>query len=65
MTKSKTNKHLTLSYKKTISKSDLHPFNPLGFHPYSARETPQLPGLSASGIFRAKTFFVVPYLRYL
>ena len=39
--------------------------NPLGFHPYSARETPQLPGLSASGIFRAKTFFVVPYLRYL
>ena len=31
--------------------------NPLGFHPYSARETPQLPGLSASGIFRAKTFF--------
>ena len=34
--------------------------NPLGFHPYSARETPQLPGLSASGIFRAKTFFVVP-----
>ena len=34
--------------------------NPLGFHPYSARETPQLPGLSASGIFHAKTFFVVP-----
>ena len=25
MTKSKTYKHLTLSYKKTISKSDLHP----------------------------------------
>ena len=25
MTKSKTDKHLTLSYKKTISKSDLHP----------------------------------------
>ena len=24
MTKSKTDKHLTLSYKKTISKSDLH-----------------------------------------
>ena len=35
-------------------------FNPLDFHPYSARETPQLPGLSASGIFHAKTFFVVP-----
>ena len=28
MTKSKTDKHLTLSYKKkTISKSDLHPLN--------------------------------------
>ena len=26
MTKSKTDKHLTLSYKRTISKSDLHPF---------------------------------------
>ena len=25
MTKSKTDKYLTLSYKKTISKSDLHP----------------------------------------
>ena len=25
MTKYKTDKHLTLSYKKTISKSDLHP----------------------------------------
>ena len=25
MTKSKTDKHLTLSYKKTISKSDQHP----------------------------------------
>ena len=25
MTKSKTDKHLTLSYKKTISKSDLNP----------------------------------------
>ena len=25
MTKSKTQKHLTLSYKKTISRSDLHP----------------------------------------
>ena len=25
MTKSKTDKHLTLSYKKTISKSDLQP----------------------------------------
>ena len=25
MTKSKTDKHLTLSYKKAISKSDLHP----------------------------------------
>ena len=25
MTKSKTDKHLTLSYKKTNSKSDLHP----------------------------------------
>ena len=24
MTKSKTDKHLTLSYKKTVSKSDLH-----------------------------------------
>ena len=30
MTKSKTNKHLTLSYKKTISKSDLHPFKGVG-----------------------------------
>ena len=47
--------HPNLSYEFTL--------NPLGFHPYSARETPQLPGLSASGIFRA--FFVVPYLRYL
>ena len=27
MTKSKTDKHLTLSYKKTISKSDLHPLD--------------------------------------
>ena len=27
MTKSKTVKHLILSYKKTISKSDLHPLN--------------------------------------
>ena len=27
MTKSKTDKHLTLSYKKTITKSDLHPLN--------------------------------------
>ena len=26
MTKSKRDKQLTLSYKKTISKSDLHPF---------------------------------------
>ena len=30
MTKSKTDKHLTLSYKKTISKSDLHPLKGLG-----------------------------------
>ena len=30
MTKSKTDKHLTLSYKKTISKSDLHPLNWVG-----------------------------------
>ena len=30
MTKSKTDKHLTLSYKKTISKSDLHPLNGVG-----------------------------------
>ena len=30
MTKSKTDKHLTLSYKKTISKSDLHPLTGLG-----------------------------------
>ena len=30
MTHSKTNKHLTLSYKKTNSKSDLHPFKGLG-----------------------------------
>ena len=30
MTKSKTDKHLTLSYKKTISKSDLHPFKGVG-----------------------------------
>ena len=29
-TKSKTDKHLTLSYKKTISKSDLHPLKGLG-----------------------------------
>ena len=27
MTKSKTDKHLTLFYKKTISKSDLHPLS--------------------------------------
>ena len=27
MTKSKTDKHLTLSYKKTITKSDLTPLN--------------------------------------
>ena len=30
MTKSKTDKHLTLSYKKTISKSDLHPHKGVG-----------------------------------
>ena len=30
MTKSKTDKNLTLSYKKTISKSDLHPFKGVG-----------------------------------
>ena len=30
MTKPKTGKHLTLSYKKTISKSDLHPFKGVG-----------------------------------
>ena len=30
MTKSKTDKHLTLSYKKTISKSDLHPLKVVG-----------------------------------
>ena len=30
MTKSKTDKHLTLSYKKTISKSDLHPVKGVG-----------------------------------
>ena len=30
MTKSKTEKHLTLSYKKTISKSDLHPLKGVG-----------------------------------
>ena len=30
MTKSKTDKHLTLSYKKTISKSDLHPLKAIG-----------------------------------
>ena len=30
MTKSKTDKHLTLSYKKTISKSDLHPITGVG-----------------------------------
>ena len=30
MTKSKTDKHLTLSYKKTISKSYLHPFKGVG-----------------------------------
>ena len=30
MTKSKTDKHLTLSYKRTISKSDLHPLNGVG-----------------------------------
>ena len=29
MTKSKTDKHLTLSYKKPISKSDLHPLKGL------------------------------------
>ena len=30
MSKSKTDKHLTLSYKKTISKSDLHPLKGVG-----------------------------------
>ena len=30
MTKSKTDKHLTLSYKRTISKSDLHPLKEVG-----------------------------------
>ena len=30
MTNSKTDKHLTLSYKKTISKSDLHPLTGVG-----------------------------------
>ena len=30
MTKSKTDKHFTLSYKTTISKSDLHPFKGVG-----------------------------------
>ena len=30
MTKSKTDKHLTLFHKKTISKSDLHPLKGLG-----------------------------------
>ena len=30
MTKSKTDKHLTLSYKKTISKRDLHPLKGVG-----------------------------------
>ena len=30
MTKSKTHNHLTLSYKKTITKSDLHPLKGVG-----------------------------------
>ena len=30
MTKSKTDKHLTLSYKKTISNRDLHPLKGVG-----------------------------------
>ena len=30
MTKSKTDKHLTMSYKKAISKSDLHPLKGVG-----------------------------------
>ena len=30
MTKSKTDKHLTLSYKKAISKSDLNPLKGVG-----------------------------------
>ena len=30
MTKSKTDKHLTLSYKKTIPKRDLHPLKGVG-----------------------------------
>ena len=30
MTKSKTDKHITLSYKKTISKSDLQPLKGVG-----------------------------------
>ena len=30
MAKSKTDKHLTLSYKKTIFKSDLHPLKGVG-----------------------------------
>ena len=46
--------------KRKVSNFASSAINPLGFHPYSARETPQLPGLSASGIFRVKTFFVVP-----
>ena len=42
MTKSKTDKHLTLSYKKTISKSDLHPLKGVGnsiapFAPFELR----------------------------
>ena len=35
MTKSKTDKHLTLSYKKTISKSDLHPLKGVGQTPHT------------------------------
>ena len=30
MTKSKTDKHITLSYKKTLSKIDLHPLKGVG-----------------------------------
>ena len=40
MTKSKTDKHLTLSYKKTISKSDLHPLKGVGNGKIDVFESP-------------------------
>ena len=48
MTKSKTDKHLTLSYKKTISKSDLHPLKGVG-NCYAPEKIPETPVFLTSG----------------